>query len=358
MMMKDWPFLLRHRQAIALCLSGASCAGLANTMNGLGPRVGEVSAHPPHLIDSMGAPTPAALIPFCGYKSSMTALGEARAGLPVCTGFQPTVLDGQLCYSLNISALQAEMESKIGKKNGLLLLLDPGESEQYREGATQTSEDTFWNIDLEAVHDNDRTARVHLATLASHSVHQAGTYTLSSLKWIAGTAGFLSMPDPTKACRHEPRELCQMREYLAAVRENCDCVPFVLGSVLEPEWTSPSMPFCTPNTTSCTALAASVSSSGCLVPCTGLYADLLRAPDPVPNYGGTETVQEGRDGHKLERLMEEYVKYKEDFAQNIRFDPELDNLGKDSTYMHFFLNWSTFSDKHGVSTASVGPDLF
>ena len=66
-----------------------------------------MSLHPPHLIDSSGSLTPAALIPVCAYQTNMTLLGQTRHDLPftVCDKFQPTVLEGQRCYELDLSKI-------------------------------------------------------------------------------------------------------------------------------------------------------------------------------------------------------------------------------------------------------------
>ena len=44
--------------------------------------------------------------------------------ITMCNKFQPTILDGQLCYSLDIAKLEVG-PTKSGKANGLFLLLDP-----------------------------------------------------------------------------------------------------------------------------------------------------------------------------------------------------------------------------------------
>ena len=84
--------------------------------------VSAVSNHPPHLIEKRGNLSPSAFIPFCSYSSDMDTTGQLIDGLqfPVCTKFHPTVLDGELCYTLDISSL----DTKAGKEQGLLLLLD------------------------------------------------------------------------------------------------------------------------------------------------------------------------------------------------------------------------------------------
>ena len=58
-------------------------------------------------------------------------LGEYVDSLdyPVCTKFQPTVLKGKLCYSLNVKeVLKQEKESvtESGKGKGILLIIDSG----------------------------------------------------------------------------------------------------------------------------------------------------------------------------------------------------------------------------------------
>ena len=60
---------------------------------------------PVHLIDSSGNLTHSALIPYCSYGSNLSILSQSVPGLKfsVFTGFYPTLLDGQLCYRLDIN---------------------------------------------------------------------------------------------------------------------------------------------------------------------------------------------------------------------------------------------------------------
>ena len=66
----------------------------------------ELSSHHVHLKTKLGALVPSAFIPFCAYKTDLLLLGEHIKGLkfPVCNKFTPTVLDGQLCYNLDINS--------------------------------------------------------------------------------------------------------------------------------------------------------------------------------------------------------------------------------------------------------------
>ena len=74
---------------------------------------------------------PSALIPICGYKSSLETLGTHIPGLsfPVCSAFQPTLLRGQLCYSLDLGEMKMRQsrakKTEQGKENGILIIVDP-----------------------------------------------------------------------------------------------------------------------------------------------------------------------------------------------------------------------------------------
>ena len=81
----------------------------------------ELSLHPVHLKpDTNGNLPPSALVPFCFYQEDHNLL------LPTtfCDKFEPTILEGQLCYSLNVTKSEWKA-TKTGKKSGLFLLLDP-----------------------------------------------------------------------------------------------------------------------------------------------------------------------------------------------------------------------------------------
>ena len=84
-----------------------------------------MSLHPVHLVDSQGSLTPNALVPLCAYQSNLTLLGRQMPDVPftVCDKFQPTVLEGQLCYSLDLGDIR-QGETKAGLEQGLLLVID------------------------------------------------------------------------------------------------------------------------------------------------------------------------------------------------------------------------------------------
>ena len=191
-----------------------------------------MSVHPAHLTDSQGTPAPAALIPFCAYQTRL--LGQPRPGLPftACDRFRPAVLEGHLCYSLQLG-LDKNSRTKEGLDNGILLLIDHGRTN--REIIEETHFEVGQKIDslnLRPVSDQESSARIYVNTLASFSGHKSGSYAMSNLKQMTGTESFKELSDDIKECQVEPMEECQAKAFLENVQKECGCVPWVFSSFL------------------------------------------------------------------------------------------------------------------------------
>ena len=85
-----------------------------------------LSSHPPHLKGPNGTILPFAFIPFCAFATDMSVTGEKLDILsyPVCNKFKPSILDGDLCYTLDTSALVEKAQTGFGKDNGIMIILD------------------------------------------------------------------------------------------------------------------------------------------------------------------------------------------------------------------------------------------
>ena len=60
-------------------------------------------------------------------------------------------------------------------------------------------------------------------------VFGGGTYTLSAVKAIDGTAQYIRLAEKSGHCQNkETQENCQTREYLFQGLEKCSCVPYIL----------------------------------------------------------------------------------------------------------------------------------
>ena len=171
-----------------------------------------------HLVpNKQGHLPPSALVPFCSYQGDNSMLGQERPeleNLTVCDKFEPTILEGQLCYSIDIAKLEKK-PTKAGKTKGLFLLLDPSpyqiQDDKERVNAERNKKKTF---------------KVYIHTLAPFATYGPGAFAMSTLKSLTGTASFKGLPDKQKKCTVHKREKCQTDKFLSQVKANCSCVPW------------------------------------------------------------------------------------------------------------------------------------
>ena len=179
-----------------------------------------LSLHPVHLTpDKEGNLPPSALVPFCSYQGNSSLLGQERPeldNLTVCDKFEPTILEGQLCYSLDMAKLG--IKTKPGKSNGLFLLLDPN---PFPQNATEKTAET-----------DDQSFKVYIHTLGQYTTFAPGSYGMSTLKKMTGTKSFKQLPDHQRKCLVQTKEECQTQHYLNQVKKECKCVPWALQTDL------------------------------------------------------------------------------------------------------------------------------
>ena len=181
-------------------------------------------------MDSSGDKTPGAIVPFCAYAGNLSTLGQQIAGMdfPICDKFQATVLDGQVCYVLNMEALPRGATEN-GKDKGLLLALNM--NVDTKEEISDSEEEWFDKDILKTEASGDiNSATVHLSTLDRFSITKPGKYAMASLKKMTGTTGFVDLPDNIKDCQIEAQEICYNRRYIEELQNQCNCLPWALGA--------------------------------------------------------------------------------------------------------------------------------
>ena len=179
-----------------------------------------MSLHPVHLTpDKEGNLPPSALIPFCSYQGESSLLGTELPemdNMTICDKFQPTVHEGQLCYSIDIAKFKV-YPSKSGKSFGLFLLLDP------KPYDLKQRDESVGNSIME-----DQHFKVYIHTLAQYTTYGPGSSVMSTLKKMTGTTNFKKLPDHQRKCLDHDREKCQTQNYLQQVLNKCKCVPWAL----------------------------------------------------------------------------------------------------------------------------------
>ena len=165
-----------------------------------------------------GGLPPSALVPFCYYQQESKLLGQKNLelNLTICDKFEPTILDGQLCYSLDVAKF-TDTPTGEGRSKALFLLLDP-----YPYPYALNSLDTG----AQRKYNDPSHFKIYIHTLAQYAGYGGGDYNLNSLKRMAATDSFKKLPDDQKKCHVHIREKCQTRKFLEHVQNNCKCIPW------------------------------------------------------------------------------------------------------------------------------------
>ena len=178
-------------------------------------------SHPPHLTSSWSS----AFIPFCAYKTDLNFSEEStvlkNTNFPLCSSFLPTILEGQLCYKLELHKTSGQ-----GKENELLLLLDFNEDRSLQTSSNKSKAVKSSNKTLSfapAVESlQGGSAKIQINTLSPYIGFGGGIYTMTVVKRMTATKDFLKMPLEDRNCEVELYEDCRTRRLL----EECNCVPW------------------------------------------------------------------------------------------------------------------------------------
>ena len=228
MLLRNWPYLDSFLHEVEECLRG-DCSGVEDLIDGLKTSQA-FSFLNPHL-PSMNEPAqPFALIPFCAYQGDMSRLGQEShlKDLPVCSQFSYSIIEGELCYTLNVQT----PKTKAGKGNGILLIIDalpvtpdPG----LQQGRQAQAKNKIFDTKAAT---SSQEADLYLPTLESFRGRAKGSFSLTALKRITATKAFLDMKDFVRGCSLQNYEECQTEMLLKSSEEICGCLPWGLSPAL------------------------------------------------------------------------------------------------------------------------------
>ena len=296
----------------------------------------EESFNPVHLIDdNKGHLPPSAFVPFCSYQADNKTLGKERpelSNVTMCNTFEPIVLEGKLCYSIDVTKTK-KMPTLAGKTGGLFLILDPNPYLQ-NFGEAQTA-------------DGRQSFEIYINTLGQYRAYEGGAYAMRTLKQMTATESFTQLPDSQKKCLVHNIVECQAEHFLDQVKSNCNCIPWAL-QINTTEKT------CGLEKDTCVAEQAKKDKS-CLVPCTGIYADVTEELflQQLRRQKNSNSTHMKNQENEVQSLIDEYRRYKQSYAEQVWFDPE-ENLSK----IHLFTSQQTSSStKLYISSPLVGSTI-
>ena len=189
------------------------------------------STHPVHILNESDNLNPSAFIPFCAFDGDMTVLSQMRENLsfPLCSAFQPRVLDGQVCYFVDLNTAMGDRTVRQGPAHGLTLFVDYNE-ERMVGRVTNEQEEAFPNLKEQT---EDKELKIHINTLEPFIGYGSGNYEMSSIKMMETTAGFLALSEDVRGCQNRYSTLeCQLEKYREEA-ESCGCQPFSLLGLFE-----------------------------------------------------------------------------------------------------------------------------
>ena len=223
------------------------------------------------------------IVPFCSFKSDLTLASPPfwlpNISFPLCSSFQPTILEGQLCYKIqpNATADQAKM-------NDLMMVLDYNEDRSFAlplmNDLTSDSHNMMtMNLDPAREYQH-QDAKIHIEALSNFKGFGGGSYKMTAVKRMTATNAFLDMPFEDRGCEVELFQECKTRRLL----EECKCVPWevleVFGTFQEHYSLPKGIKRCSPKGRDCIG-AKSTQSFNCSFTCEGVHADIQQVEHNV-----------------------------------------------------------------------------
>ena len=140
---------------------------------------------------------------------------------PFCSLFKPTVLEGQLCYKLDLNRMSGK-----GKENELMLLLDYNEDLSLGIDSENNNKERTFNstrLNLKTfLSQQHMKAKVQMNMITPEIGFGGGSYKMNAVKRMTARRDFLTMSFRDRNCNVEEYDDCRTRMLLQA----CNCVPW------------------------------------------------------------------------------------------------------------------------------------
>ena len=292
------------------------------------------SGHPVHFGNRVSLEVSSSFIPICAYKSNLLISNDplwmSNISFPLCSSFKPTVLEGQLCYKIEVQGTAEQ-----GKVNELMMVLDYNEDRSLTspfKNQTRSVSSNITTVNLDPAGDyQQRKAKIKIDTLSNYVGFGAGSYRMMNVKRMTATTDFLGMSFDVQKCAMEKFEDCRTKKLL----EECNCVPEQLDEYFEArkhvfEKIS-TLNKCDPKGRDCIQ-SKSQERYNCPSSCQGIHADLQQEHDNNFEY--------------LLGMVDEYKRFKKSMVHGFDFNSSAvhSEFGKAilSILKLFFLGRSAF----------------
>ena len=163
----------------------------------------------------------------------MELLGEniENFSLPICTKFKPKLLNGQLCYNVDMGDIKSISQGPAG---GFKFLMDYNKDRMIRKIERMDSQ-----ISLEGlselggkVQGKEHEAKIYFDLLEPSVMFGPGDFVMTSVKEFIGTDQYLKWADGSSCQNKETISQCQSNSFLQNTKV-CGCRPFGFDSIMK-----------------------------------------------------------------------------------------------------------------------------
>ena len=131
-----------------------------------------MSNHPVHIVDDKNFSSPSAFIPFCSFCGNMRIMGTKipHFTIPVCNKFKPKVLDGRLCYQVDVNDIINQVDTKKLSTHGLAFMMDYNEDRLGLDTNSKLDDSIDKDIvDMYEKDDKKNEAMIYIETLGMYN---------------------------------------------------------------------------------------------------------------------------------------------------------------------------------------------
>ena len=131
------------------------------------PEIHTMSNHPVHIGYGQNS-SPSAFIPFCSFAGNISVMGENNPnfGTPVCNKFRAIVLEGRLCYQVDVNEFKDEVDSEKLRTHGLVFMMDYNEDRIGLNTNTDLEASVYKDfVDMLEKDKNKEEAMIYIETL-------------------------------------------------------------------------------------------------------------------------------------------------------------------------------------------------
>ena len=139
------------------------------------PFIHAFTNHPVHIVDEKKNYSPSAFIPFCSFAGNLSVMGArvSKFDLPVCDKFRPVILEGQLCYQVDVNQFMNQIDRKKLMSHGLVFMMDYNSNWMGPLRNTQWDTDMEYEVfDEEENEDSNHDAIIYVKTIGKYDFDQ------------------------------------------------------------------------------------------------------------------------------------------------------------------------------------------